>query len=287
MTAALFRPGAIAHQGQRLEGAVILSQPLPMRLFVSLLVVLTAAAVILLATNSYQRKVAVPGTLLPVAGLIELSVPQNGVISELLVEADQRVMAGQPLLVVSSEHVLESGENAEQELLISLQQQGQGLLDKLTMAKDQAKLFERDYKQRLQLSEQQIHQMESAEVRQQMLLELRLRQNQRGEQLRNQGLLAVADQESLQAQWLSQMQVAADAQSQLQNARAARNNLQQEEARQRLRNEQEQRDLQAQLQQVRQQQLQVRRETRRVITAPVAGRISMLQAKAGMSVKPQ
>ena len=287
MTAALFRAEAIARHRECLEGALIISHPLSQRLLAAGLTIFTALVLILLATNSYQRKVTVTGALQPVAGLIEVSSPQSGQIAELFVEIDQRVEAGQPLLALTSEHTLEGGKKTEAELLASLQQQELGIQQKLNLLESVADATREEYSKRILEADNLIRDGESARVRQQMLLALRLKQNQRGEELGKRGLLAQADLENLQGQWLTQLQVVADIQARQGAAIANRDYLEIEQKKQRLRYLQEQNDLQTQLAQTRQQQAQAQVESRRIITAPVAGRITMIQSRDGISVKPQ
>ena len=71
----LFRDAVTAARSERLCGELIVSQPLSARLLTWLLAALTAVAVLWLATNRYQRKVTVPGLLVPDTGVIELVAP--------------------------------------------------------------------------------------------------------------------------------------------------------------------------------------------------------------------
>ncbi|MDY6981992.1 MAG: hypothetical protein SV422_02800, partial [Pseudomonadota bacterium] len=114
----LFRQQALdRHDGQRLRGALILSQPVAHWLFTAFLAGLVAIAVAFLVRHDYARKQSVAGTLVPDRGLLELRAPAAGSIAGMHVEADARVDAGTPLFTVRFDHTL-AGESALTERLL-------------------------------------------------------------------------------------------------------------------------------------------------------------------------
>ncbi|HTQ98957.1 MAG TPA: HlyD family efflux transporter periplasmic adaptor subunit [Candidatus Acidoferrum sp.] len=284
---ALFREAAIARRQHRLEGALILSQPLPLRWLVMLLATTSAAALLWLAQGHYQRKVTVAGTLEPDAGLVELPAPQNGILAQLLVVSGQQVAAGQPLFVLESTHVLESGQLAEAGSLAALQRQATQLQRQVEIERLQQIDWQRHHDERLRSADAVIGQWRQTLARQQQLLELRQKQADRGAALAARKLLAEADHEALAAQLLLQQQTLADAGVQLESALAARQQLLGDHAAQLWRSRQQIEQWSAQLQQNQQQQLQQESEYRRVVAAPVAGYVSALAVKQGMAVRAQ
>ena len=287
MSEPLFREAATVHQGQRLAGDLLLSQPLSMRALSLLLAALTLGTLLWLAGNSYQRKVPVTGTLEPDSGVLELTVPQAGTIAELAVGLDQHVAKGQGLFVIESRRTLESGQTleagslqAQQQLLAALQQQ---------IGLEQQKLneLEHNYRQRIALADSIALMWEASRQHQQQLLELRQNQAERGLQLLRAGVLAAADQESLTALLLQQQQSSAETTIQLQRVAVSKTDLEAERDAQLTQSRQQLARLQAEAEQGRRLMLQYQLEQRHVVVAPVAGVVSSLQIRKGMEVKPQ
>ncbi len=106
----LFRPEAVAAQGQQWLGRVQLVQPL------SLMLLTTGALVMLLAVGSfialagYTRKATAVGVLVPDRGLIRLVPSAPGVVLERQVTEGQVVRAGDVLFVLALDRPLFGGD---------------------------------------------------------------------------------------------------------------------------------------------------------------------------------
>ncbi len=99
----LFRQEVIDSRKNRLSGVVSLVQPPIFKLLTVLLVLVVCVSIIFLSLGDYTRKESVTGVLQPNTGIVRLSAPQQGVITELLVEEGQNINKGQPLLRITSE----------------------------------------------------------------------------------------------------------------------------------------------------------------------------------------
>jgi len=99
----LFRQEVIDKRKQRLSGVISLVQPPVFKLLTTLILLVVVVSVIFLALGDYTRKESVTGVLQPNTGIMRLSAPQSGVITELLVKEGQNVKKGQPLLRIKSE----------------------------------------------------------------------------------------------------------------------------------------------------------------------------------------
>ncbi len=99
----LFRQEVIESRKNRLSGVVSLVQPPIFKLLTVLLVLVVCVSIIFLSLGDYTRKESVTGVLQPNTGIVRLSAPQHGVITELLVEEGQNIKKGQPLLRITSE----------------------------------------------------------------------------------------------------------------------------------------------------------------------------------------
>lgn len=287
MSDTLFREAAVTHQGERLWGELIVSQPLPIRIITLFLAVLTLTAVIWLGFNSYQRKVSVSGQLVPDGGVLEIPAPANAVVVELLAKLDQHVDAGTPLFVMEIDHTLHSERPITTGVIQSLQQQERALAEEMALERRNIQLADQHFADSLPLALATTAQWQQAQNEQRELLEIRRRQHDRGHRLQLQGVLAVADAEALEVQLLLQQQSAGQAAIQLKQARAAEVALRQEHESAVLRSGQQLQRLEAELQQLGQQQLRESSQQRTVVFAPVAGVVANLHLQAGMPVRQQ
>ena len=99
----LFRQAVIDKRKHRLSGVISLVQPPIFKYLAILLLVIVTVSLVFLVTGSYSRKESVTGILQPDTGLLRLSAPQAGVVTELLVKEGQTVKKDQPLLRIISE----------------------------------------------------------------------------------------------------------------------------------------------------------------------------------------
>ncbi len=121
--ALLFRQEVLDSKTQRLSGEVSLVQPPAFKSLTLLILSLVIIAAIYLYTNSYSKKVKVNGVLQPNTGLLKLSAPQSGVVTELLVKEGDEVIKNQPLLRVTSEKYGVKGFELNQSLISQLEYQ--------------------------------------------------------------------------------------------------------------------------------------------------------------------
>lgn len=176
----LFRQQALdRHDGQRLRGALILSQPVAHWLFMAFLAGLVAIALAFLLGHDYARKQSVAGTLVPDRGLLELRAPAAGSIAHMHVAADAVVDAGTPLFTVRFDHTL-AGETALTERL----------RDELGVQEAALRL--------------QMHELDALIANERQLLGIKVNALARADNLRARGMLAAADYEAVYAQQLQQ-----------------------------------------------------------------------------------
>ena len=93
----LFRQEAVAGQLNRLDGEVILAQPLPSRILGALAVLIVIIGLIFLSTATYARMERVTGWIVPEGGLIRVVARQGGIIETINVEEGDEVSINQPL----------------------------------------------------------------------------------------------------------------------------------------------------------------------------------------------
>lgn len=93
----LFRKEALDHATRKLDGAVVVALPLPLKLLGLLAGLLIAAVVVFASTASYSRKEMAAGWLTPDQGVIRALAPQGGRIERLLVEEGDVLARGAPI----------------------------------------------------------------------------------------------------------------------------------------------------------------------------------------------
>lgn len=99
----LFRDEALAAQRTQLLGQIVLT-PRISTLWLSLVAAaLALAAILFLAFGSHTRRVTVTGQLMPAGGLIRVHTPQSGVVLEKRVADGQTVRKGDVLYVLTSD----------------------------------------------------------------------------------------------------------------------------------------------------------------------------------------
>ena len=111
MTEPLFRQEALSHQGERLWGDLLVSQPLSATLITSFFTLITALTLMFLSQNDYLRKQTVPGILVPDSGLAEIRAPATSTVAALHVVTNAVVDAGTPLftLQLDATHTPDAG----------------------------------------------------------------------------------------------------------------------------------------------------------------------------------
>lgn len=122
-TESLFRPEALKQQGVKLDGDVIIAQPIKATMLVAALFFTVVLALIFLSQSSFNRKETVSGYLKPDLGVARIAPQRNGTIVTLFVEDGQTVSAGQKLALISFDEYLQQGSNLSSQLLGALEQQ--------------------------------------------------------------------------------------------------------------------------------------------------------------------
>ncbi|MFN3709469.1 MAG: hypothetical protein ACK4GU_04500 [Alishewanella aestuarii] len=158
----LFRLAAVKQQANRLEGDVLIAQPLSSTVLTASLLAIVAGLISFLALADFNRKETVTGYLQPNSGLAKIYAGRSGVISEVFVQDGKEVVAGAPLVQLQFPDQLAAGESLVQSLQASLLSQ-------------QQLLSERKQQQQLQFSQQQ-QELEQRQALQQLLLSEQLQQ---------------------------------------------------------------------------------------------------------------
>ncbi|WP_215399045.1 HlyD family secretion protein [Rheinheimera oceanensis] len=277
----LFRAEALKHQGVKLDGSVIIAQPLKVSVLLSILVVVVMVLVLFLSQASFNRKETVVGYLKPDLGLARVAPQRSGTLVELFVADGDSVRAGQKLALISSEEYLAHGSNLSGQLLLSLEQQQQTLQLRL----DEYQLL---YNQQHQALQDRIDNLLSqlTEIRaQQQLMQQRERLNKQRlvdiETLHREGHISATELNNQRELLLSMQQQRAELLVNYQQQQGQLIQLKSQLGALPREHEQQKAQLASELARLSQQHSELSARSEILITAPVAGRITNLVAQAG------
>jgi len=138
MSSSLFRPEALDHRRQRLEGEVTLTRSLPLSVITGLLTVITIAIALWAVLGHYSRTETVTGSLTPEGVLSKVYADKPGQLVWLGVKDGEIVRRGQPLATIRTEQNLEGGASPDAERLASVAEQTQLTARELGYENDRA-----------------------------------------------------------------------------------------------------------------------------------------------------
>ncbi len=119
----LYRDEALKYQRVRLWGEVILTQPVSYFVISGVIFLFLLLAGIFLFSQSYARKEAVIGYLVPDSGLSKVFATQGGVIEQMNVDIGQSVKKGELIAVIKQDNLVYNGKSAPFELIQSLKRE--------------------------------------------------------------------------------------------------------------------------------------------------------------------
>jgi membrane fusion protein len=282
----LFRSEAIDFQRLQQSGDVVLLQPVPARLLFWALTVSFALIAVFLAVAQYARKETVVGYLAPTAGVAKVFAPRAGIITAVHVHDGEAVEEGQPLLVVAIDQTTVDGQNVDAVLLETLHRQQTSLTEQIAMQEGRTASERRRLDAQIAGAQDQIAHLQEQIAVQRERAEIAGRLASAVEGLRASGNIAEADyQRRRDAHLESQLKLAALGQ-QLATRRAelaqSAASLEQlpttiAEKAQALRGE---------LAGAEQRIAEIEGRRAYVVRAPIAGRVSTLQAAIGRAADP-
>jgi len=283
----LFRQQALSRQGERLWGSLLLSQPLAFSVLTGLVAVVVGGALAFLASQDYVRKQSVNGLLVPDQGLLEIRAPQAGLLATLAVANDEFVAAGAPLFSLQLDHTLAADDGLTVRLLAELAQQQLALQQRRADRSAELALELQRLEQRRQYLQTRLQELQLLAANAQALLMLQDTARARAAQLLQDGLLARADHDTAQAQYLQQQ--AALLELALQQAETSNEYAALDIARDtaRLGARQQLQQLDTELAELEKQRLRLGAEQRTSVVAPLAGTVTAVMRQRGMTVAAQ
>jgi membrane fusion protein len=243
-------------------------------------------ALVYASVAEYARKERVTGYLTPREGVARVSAPRSGIVTHLMVKHGDLVAAGDPLFVVDTSHGLAGGGTLDAAMRAGLERQV-ALLDEQIAAEqarlgsDQARLSARInglMAELPSLETQRTLQVERASVTEARLKAL-------GE-LRVKGFVSEAEYRAREEAWLSQRQSLAAIDQRITTLRADLAQARIDQDRAPLDSADRRSRLSASQTELRQRLAEVDAQGGQLILAPMAGRVTALQATVGQRLDP-
>lgn len=283
----LFRENAIKQQSARLDGDVIIAQPLSSTLLTAILVCVVLALITFLSIASFNRKETVTGYLKPDMGLAKVMSPRSGVIQQVFIEDGQQVQAGERLALLRMPDQLAMGDSLSSTLQQGIEQQialvSQRRKQVITQFNQQAS----EYQSRLRLSQNLLQDLQAQQQLLQERLALHLKRQQDFSALQQRGAISATELQQQQELVLNLRQQLAELNASAQNQKAQFAQL--EGLIERLPGEQQQQLtlLDSELSRLSQQYTELSARGEMLITAPISGRVTNLVAETGANVRAE
>lgn len=284
----LFRQEAIEFQQYRRQwGDVALLQPLSTKMLTWFMAAAVASLCVFLFKAQYARKEIASGYLTPVAGTSKVFASQQGTIRAVYVNEGQGVEQGQPLLIIDTSQIANDGADVNSTMLEALATRKNLLTQQIAAQQERAASEQERLTSLAQGAEVELSQLQAQITAQRERTRLSEEAAQAGNDLRGKGFMADVEVNKRrsaaleQKQWLSSLeQQLAARENQLTETRYALQQLPILSA-EKIRSIRD--DLSAL--DVKIAELDGRRAY--VLRAPIAGRVSTLQATAGQYAEPR
>ncbi|MGF9758304.1 HlyD family efflux transporter periplasmic adaptor subunit [Microvirga sp. 0TCS3.31] len=127
----LFRPQAVTAATGEHSSVSLPVAPLSWQLLGGFVIACIGVVVLFLGTAEYARKETAGGSLVAAGGAVRVGALRGGVVTELKVKEGERVAAGQPLFTVASRQGLEAGGTLDAAILAALDTQAQVLKEQI------------------------------------------------------------------------------------------------------------------------------------------------------------
>ena len=284
----LFRQEVIEfQQHNRQWGRVVPLQPLSTKIMVWCVAAAAIGVITFLFFAQYARKEVAAGYLAPVSSTARVFAPQAGIISTVYVEQGDNVEKGQPLLAVATSQVATNGEDVNVAVLNTLQQQKQALTRQIVEEVHRTSSEQQRLAAQVHEHESVLGQLDSQIIVQRQRIAILEKMVEAGAQLRVKGLVSEVDQRHREETLLEQRQSlisfsqkVTERYGQLSEVRFNLEQLPftQGDKVQVLRNE---------LSAAEQRITEVNGRTAYIVRAPIAGRVSLLQAFPGQAADPK
>ncbi len=280
----LFRAAALKQQAAKLDGEVIIAQPLSINVLIVSLLLAVTVIVVFLSISSFNRKETVTGYLNPDIGLAKISSPRSGTISQIYVGDGQQVQAGERLALISVPEHLSGGDSLTGSLFQALLQQTDLINQRKQQLILQYQQQQMELSSRLTLSANLLHDITAQQQLLQQRLELNLQRYQNFQALNKTGAISTNELQQQHELVLNIRQQLAELNASGQNQLAQSAQLQGQLDRLPTEQQQQLAVLDSDISRLEQQKIELDARGQLLLTAPVSGRVTNLVAEVGNSI---
>ncbi|MBV9827220.1 MAG: HlyD family efflux transporter periplasmic adaptor subunit [Alphaproteobacteria bacterium] len=287
MAVTLFRQQAIDHQRHRIWGEVALSVPLSYTLVTGFLALSLLVAASFIATHTYSRKEHAIGFLLPTSGIARITPPRPGIISAVSVVEGQRVERGATLLKVTDTQTSEQGENLDATKADELRKQRGELQAQRALERDKTAVEEQGLQSRIESGEEGLLALQRQQAIQVDRINIAQRQMAGAIELAGKGYFSAVELRRRQDAYLAEQQsesaLAREAAAKQAELGQLRDNLRQLP----IATAQRTAQFAASISEIDARLTEIEGRRGYQVQAPIAGRVSTLQAWVGKTADPK
>jgi membrane fusion protein len=280
-TERLFRDEALAHQRTQLLGQIVLTPRLSV-FWISLGAALIALAVVaFVVLGSYTRRVTVGGQLVPEGGLMRVQTPQAGVVLDKRVIDGQVVKKGDVLYVLSSDRLGDGARELQADIARQVGERKGSLEQEITRSQQQQAQELNNLQRRADTLRGEAQAIAGQIEQQKTRLQIAEDSQRRYKSLADQDFIAREELQQKEIDLTEQRSRMRGLERDALGVQRELGTVQQELAATRLRNANQVAALQREVSSTEQQLTEVESRRRVLVTAPEAGRATLVTAEVG------
>jgi membrane fusion protein len=239
------------------------------------------------ATQTYARKEHAVGFLSPTRGMARIAPSRPGIISTVAVVEGQHVERGAPLLTVTDAATSEHGENLDAAKADELRKQGRNLQEQIELEREKADAEKQRLQSQIDIGRKGIAELERQQSIQVERIEIAQQQRNSAAELANSGYLSKVELRRRQDAYLAEQQSKSSLARETSGKQAELATLQDNLRQLPIATRQRIAQLAASIAEIdgRLKEIDARRGYQ--LLAPIAGRVSTLQAWAGKTADPK
>jgi membrane fusion protein len=287
MSTALFRQEAIDHQRFRIWGEVALALPRSYALVTGFIALSVFAMALFVATHSYARKEHAAGFLVPIEGIARISPPRDGTIIAVYVGEGQHVERGAPLLTVTDAETSDRGENIDDAKTDRLREQSDRLKDQIRLEHEKSHAEEQRLQSQIAGASDEIAALMRQQAIQRERVEIAHQQLVGAVELANKGYLSKVEMRRRQDAHLAEIQNETSLAKELTAKQTELSQLLNALQQLPIATAQRIAQLEASIAELEVRLKEVEGRRGYLLSAPIAGRVSALQAWVGKLAEPK
>lgn len=283
----LFRQEAIDHQRYKIWGEGTLSLPRSYALVSGFLALSVLAMTLFIATHSYARKEHAAGFLISTQGISRIMPPRDGTITAVQVSEGQHVERGAPLLTVTDAETSDSGDNIDDAKAKGLREQRDHFKDRILLEREKSAAEAQRLGARIDSSQSELAALGRQQAIQRERVGIARQQLVGAIELAEKGFLSRVEMRRRQDAHLAEMQNQSSLDRELASKQSDLAQLQHELQQLPIGTAQRVAQLEAGIAELDVHLKEIEGHRGYLLSAPIAGRVSVLQAWVGKHADPK